>query len=99
MSTLKAFSEQEHAYDRYQTRQDFLREQSCIQGRLREAETALEERGAALKAERQALEAERQAKEAERQAKEAALQAKDAVLAEVERLKALLQEARPAAGS
>ena len=92
MSTLKAFSEQEHAYDRYQARQDFLREQSCIQGRLREAETALEERGAALKAERQAL-------EAERQAKEAALQAKEAALAEVERLKALLQEARPSAGS
>ncbi|WP_295437185.1 Rpn family recombination-promoting nuclease/putative transposase [uncultured Thiodictyon sp.] len=85
MSTLKAFSEQEHAYDRYQARQDFLRQQSCIQGRLREAETALEERGAALAA--------------ERQAKEAALQAKEAALAEVERLKALLQAQRPAAGS
>ena len=85
MSTLKAFSEQEHAYDRYQARQDFLRQQSCIQARLHEAETALEERGAALAA--------------ERQAKEAALQAKDAALAEVERLKALLQAERPAAGS
>ncbi|WP_295434681.1 Rpn family recombination-promoting nuclease/putative transposase [uncultured Thiodictyon sp.] len=105
MSTLKAFSEKEHAYDRYRTRQDFLREQSCIQGRLREAETALEEQSAALEAgrqaleagrqaleaERQAKEAERQAKETERQAKEAALQANEAALAEIDRLKALLQ--------
>ena len=92
MSTLKAFSEKEHAYDRYRNRQDFLRQQGAIEGRLREAETALEEQGAAL-------EAERQAKEAALQAKEAALQATEAALAEVERLKALLQSKRPAVGS
>jgi len=91
MSTLKAFSEKEHAYDRYRNRQDFLRQQGAIEGRLREAETALEEQSAALEAGRQALEAERQAKEAERQAKEVALQANEAALAEIDRLKALLQ--------
>ena len=104
MSTLEAFSEKEHAYDRYRNRQDFLRQQSCIQGRLREAETALEEQSAALEAGRQALEAgrqalaaEQQAKETERQAKEAALQANEAALAEIDRLKALLQgQTRPA---
>jgi len=98
MSTLKAFSEKEHAYDRYRNRQDFLRQQGAIEGRLREAETALEEQRAALEAgqqaleaERQALEAERQAKETERQAKETERQAKEAALAEIDRLKALLQ--------
>jgi len=75
MSTLKAFSEKEHAYDRYRNRQDFLRQQGAIEGRLREAETALEEQRAALEAGRQELEAGRQALEAGRQALEAEQQA------------------------
>ena len=77
MSTLKAFSEKERAYDAYQARQNFLREQQSIQSELEDARAA-----------RAAAEQER---ETERQAKEAERQAKDEALAEVERLKALLQ--------
>jgi predicted transposase/invertase (TIGR01784 family) len=78
MSTLTAFSEKERAYHAYQARQEFLRQQLSIQ-------QALEEERAAKEAERQAKEAAVQAEERERRAKEAAL-------AEVERLKALLQQ-------
>jgi predicted transposase/invertase (TIGR01784 family) len=67
----------------------------AAQDALQAKEDALQAKEAALQAkeaERQAKEAERQAKEAERQAKEAALQDKDAALAEIERLKALLDQ-------
>jgi predicted transposase/invertase (TIGR01784 family) len=77
MSTLKAFSEKEHAYDAYQARQNYLRVQGSIERRQRELELAQRELEQAL--------AE------ERQAKEAALQEKDAVLAELARLQALLR--------
>jgi hypothetical protein len=70
-------SEKERAYDAYQARQNFLREQQSIQRELDDA------RAARAVAERE--------KEAERQAKETERQAKDEALAEVERLKALLQ--------
>ncbi|WP_367113003.1 Rpn family recombination-promoting nuclease/putative transposase [uncultured Thiodictyon sp.] len=98
MNTLKAFSDKERAYDTYQARQDFLRQQRSIQREQRSLQQALEAERAAREAERQAKEAERQAKEAALQEKEAALQAKEveyqakeAALAEVERLSALLK--------
>jgi hypothetical protein len=91
MNTLRAFSEKERAYDAYQARQNFLREQQSIQRELDDARAARavaeREKEAAL----QAKEAERQAKEAALQAKETERQAKDEALAEVEQLKALLQ--------
>jgi predicted transposase/invertase (TIGR01784 family) len=77
MSTLKAFSEKEHAYDAYQARQNYLRVQSSIQRRQRELEQALAQEHAAREAERQAKEAALHEKEAALQEKEAALQAKD----------------------
>jgi predicted transposase/invertase (TIGR01784 family) len=70
MSTLKAFSEKEHAYHAYQARQNYLRQQRSIQRVLEE--------------ERAAREAERRAKEAERQAKEAALREMEVALREME---------------
>ncbi|WP_295448096.1 Rpn family recombination-promoting nuclease/putative transposase [uncultured Thiodictyon sp.] len=98
MNTLEAFSDKERAYDTYQARQDFLRQQRSIQRERRSLEQALLDERAALAAERQAREAERQAtdaerqaKEAEREAKEAERQAKEAALAEVKRLTALLK--------
>ena len=92
MNTLKAFSEKERAYDAYQARQDFLRQQRSIQRERRSIQQALEEERAALAQERAARLADRTAREAERQAKEAAL-------AEVERLKALLKGSNPPATS
>ncbi|WP_295447245.1 hypothetical protein [uncultured Thiodictyon sp.] len=85
MSTLKAFSEKEHAYDAYQARQDYLRVQSSIQRRQHELE--------------QALAQEHVAREAERHAKEAALQEKDAALAELARLQTLLGANQPRGGA
>jgi predicted transposase/invertase (TIGR01784 family) len=70
MSTLKAFSEKEHAYHAYQARQNYLRQQRSIQRVLEE--------------ERAAREAERRAKEAERQAKEAALREMEVAMREME---------------
>jgi Skp family chaperone for outer membrane proteins len=85
MSTLNAFSEKERDYHRYQSRQEALRVQRAVAYEL-------EERRAAEQAALQAAELERQAKEAALQAKEAERQAKEAALAEIERLKALLDQ-------
>jgi predicted transposase/invertase (TIGR01784 family) len=102
MSTLKAFSEKEHAYDAYQARQNYLRVQDSIERRQRELEQALAQERAAREAERQAREIALQEKEVERQAREVALQekeverqAKEAALAEIARLKALLRANPP----
>ena len=92
MSTLKAFSEKEHAYDAYQARQNYLRVQGSIERRQRELEQALAEERAAREAERQAKEAAVHEKEAERQAKEAAQ-------AEIARLEALLIAHQPPGGT
>jgi len=92
MNTLKAFSEKERAYDVYQARQDFLRQQGAIERERRSIQQALEETSAALAQERAAREEERAARETERQAKEAAL-------GEVERLTALLRGNKPTADS
>lgn len=127
MNTLKAFSDDDRAYQFYQERQNALQQRRSLQSLVaeeraaREAdrqakEAALQEIEAELRARnarRQAEAAEDRAKEAalreieaERQAKEAALreieverQAKEAALAEVERLKALLRDRMPPAGS
>jgi predicted transposase/invertase (TIGR01784 family) len=106
MSTLKAFSEKEHAYHAYQSRQNYLRQQRSIQRVLEEERAARELERQAKETALREREAERQAREVERQAKEAALreieverQAKEAVQAEVERLKALLRDRLPPAGS
>lgn len=85
MSTLKAFSEKDRAYDAYQARQNFIREQNAIQRYQRELEQTVEEGRAAL--------------EAARQAEETALRDKDAALAEIARLKALLRDQSPSANS
>ena len=92
MSTLKAFSEKEHAYDAYQARQNYLRVQGSIERRQRELEQAQREL-------EQALAQEHAAREAERQAKEAALQEKDAALAEIARLQALLRATQSHGGT
>ncbi|CAK0780510.1 transposase [Gammaproteobacteria bacterium] len=92
MGTLKQFSEKERDYHAYQARQNFLREQSCIQkerlAALQEKETALQEKETAL-----------QEKETALQEKETALQElkeekleKQAALQEIERLKTLLEK-------
>jgi len=92
MSTLQAFSEKDGAYHAYQARQNYLREQACLQrhqrhlecalaetsAALEERSTALEQTNAALEEERAARAAERQAKEAERQAKETAIATQEA---------------------
>ena len=92
MNTLKAFSEKEIAYEAYASRQDFLRQQSGIERERRSIQQAFMEKSAEL-------EAERQAKVAAWKEKDSALKAKEAALAEVERLKALLKDVNPPAGS
>ena len=99
MTTLRQFSEKERDYHAYQARQNYLREQATIKKERDDLEQKLgEERKAKeferkeKEAERKAKEFERKEKEAERLAKEQALQAKDQALAEIERLKALLEE-------
>lgn len=77
MNTLRQFSEKERNDHLYQARQNVLRQQMTIQ---KEMEAAVQAKVAALQREAAAL-----------QEKDAALQKKDAALAEIERLKALLQ--------
>jgi predicted transposase/invertase (TIGR01784 family) len=98
MNTLKAFSEKERAYDTYQARQDFLRQQRSIQRERRSIQQALEDERAARDAERRAKEVAWQEKDAALQAQEAERQAKEAALAEVERLTALLKGGNPPGG-
>jgi predicted transposase/invertase (TIGR01784 family) len=99
MNTLCQFSEKERNYFAYQARQDFLRQQGTI---LFEKDEALVQRDEALEreqialAERDAVSAERDANAAERdavalRAQEIALREQQA-LAEIEKLKALLDE-------
>ena len=78
MNTLKAFSEQEHAYHAYQARQDYLREQQSIQLEFDDLRAEVEQARADAE---QALAAQ----DRERAAKEEAL-------AENERLKRLLAD-------
>jgi N12 class adenine-specific DNA methylase len=78
MSTLRQFSEKERDYHTYQARQNYLRQQETIQYELDEERKAKEE---ALKTAEEALKAKNQA-----------IQAKNDALAEIERLKALLDE-------
>jgi predicted transposase/invertase (TIGR01784 family) len=90
MNTLSTFSEKERQYDRYQARQEYLREQRTMQleseaAKQREA-VALREKDIAL----QEKEAAQQREEIALQEKDAAQQREQAALAEIERLKALL---------
>ena len=79
MNTLKAFSEKEHAYHAYQTRQEYLREQQSIQLEFDDLRAEVEQARAVADQERAAkeqawadAEQERAAKEQERAAKEQA---------------------------
>ena len=76
MSTLKQFSDKERDYHAYQARQNYLREQICIQ---RERDEALIDKEAAL--------ADKEAALADKEAALRLIKEKDA---ELERLKALL---------
>ena len=84
MSTLKAFSEKEHAYDAYQARLDFLRVQRSIERHQRSIERALKEESAALEATTREKNAALQEKNAALQEKETALQEKKTALQEKE---------------
>jgi predicted transposase/invertase (TIGR01784 family) len=104
MSTLKAFSEKERAYQQYQARQNYLRQQKSIEhyqaalrAELEQARSELEQARAEREQARAEKEQERAEKErvraAEEQAraeKEQERAEKEAALAEIERLKALL---------
>ncbi|AUB83016.1 Rpn family recombination-promoting nuclease/putative transposase [Candidatus Thiodictyon syntrophicum] len=99
MNTLKAFSEQEHAYHAYQARQDYLREQQSIQLEFDDLRAEVEQARADVDQERAAKDQARADAEQERAAKEQARAdaeqeraAKDEALAEIERLKRLLAD-------
>ncbi|WP_295430642.1 PD-(D/E)XK nuclease family transposase [uncultured Thiodictyon sp.] len=100
MNTLKAFSEQEHAYHAYQARQDYLREQQSIQlefadlrAEVEQARAdAMQERAAAEQA-RASAEHERAAKEQERAAKEQEQAAKEQARAAAEQERVAKEEA------
>ncbi len=78
MSTLTTFSEKERQYHQYQARQEFLREQRTIQMELEQAG--------------QAVLQERHEKEKALAEKQEAQQREEVALAEIERLKALLNQ-------
>jgi len=83
MSTLKQFSDKERDYHAYQARQNYLREQICIQ---HERDEALIDKEAAL-ADKEAALADKEAALADTEAALRLIKEKDA---ELERLKALL---------
>ena len=76
MTTLRQFSEKERDYHAYQARQNYLRQQRTLQGKL---EDERKEKLQALLREQAAVQRE-----------QLAMQEKEAALAEIERLKALL---------
>ena len=85
MDIIKQFSEQEHRYEQYRARRDYLMEQSTIQSNLQTLQRTLEKERKKKEAEKKAREEERKAKQAalkekaaERKAKEAALQREEA---------------------
>ena len=77
MNTLKAFSEKERAYDVYQARQDFLRQQGAIERERRSIQQAFEEQQQAFEEQQQAFEEQQQAFEEQQQAFEEQRQALD----------------------
>ena len=85
MSTLTTFSEKERQYHQYQARQEFLREQRTIQMELEQA-------GQAVLQERYEKEKALAEKQEAQQREEVALAEKQEALAEIERLKALLNQ-------
>ncbi|MFM8333612.1 MAG: hypothetical protein ACKN9T_18190, partial [Candidatus Methylumidiphilus sp.] len=86
MNTLRQFSEKERDYHAYQARQNFLREQACLQMEREEALQELEQ--ARQEQKRLELERERLQQESERVQQES-----ERLRQENERLKALLARA------
>ena len=97
MSTLKAFSEQEHAYHAYQARQDYLREQQSIQLEFEDLRAEVEQARAAVERERAAAVQARATAEDERAAKEQERAAKEQAQAAAEQAHASTKQARAAA--
>ena len=85
MSILRQFSEKERDYHAYQARQNYLREQNSIQRELEE------QRQGRLDAERREQEARRREQEARQHVQEANQREQEA-RAEIDRLKALLEQ-------
>ena len=96
MNTLRRFSEKERDYHTYQARENYLRQQRTIQVEMDfKLEAERKEKVLALLREEVALkekDKERQEKEAAMQREIQAMQEKDAAIAEIERLKALLEQ-------
>ena len=97
MSTLKRFSDKEREYHKYQSRQNYLREQSCIKRALEDSAKRINEQtkradGEATRADEQAKRADNEAKKASDalQREESALQREEAALAKLKELEALL---------
>lgn len=86
MATLRQFSEKERAYDVYQRRMDYLREQATIRGllddALRDKERLIQEKAAVERARETAV-----------REKEAVVREKEAAVQELDQLRRLLTEA------
>jgi hypothetical protein len=92
MATLRRFSEKEKAYDQYQAREEFIRDEKTKQAMLEDALKKQVEAMAMAAAAVQKQEEERQAKEVALNAKEAERQAKEVALNEQSRLRELLRK-------
>ena len=96
MSVLKRFSEKERDYHLYQSRMNYLREQSAMLADREEMERSMAELRQIAERERAALERERAAVERERAAKEEERAAKDSALAAREMERAAKEQERAA---
>jgi len=96
MNTLRAFSEQEHAYHAYQARQDYLREQQSIQLEFDDLRAELEQARADAEQERAAKDRERTAKEQARADAEQERTEKEQARADAEQERAAKEQERAA---
>lgn len=87
MNTLRQFSDKERDYHAYQARQNYLREQRCIQIEMDEIRVELEQTQGELEQTQQEL-------DKERMEKRLAVQREQSAQAEIERLKALLAQTK-----
>ncbi len=92
MKTLKMFSDKERDYHAYQARQNYLREQRTIQVEIEQMQHDMEQAQQDLQRERIEKQAALQREEAALQREHAALQENQSAQAEIERLKALLNQ-------
>ncbi len=92
MKTLKLFSDKERDYHAYQARQNYLREQRTIQVEIEQMQHDMEQAQQDLQRERIEKQAALQREEAALQREHAALQENQSAQAEIERLKALLNQ-------